>query len=513
MTLDCSPEDEQERREQQLEQGIAAGDMPSGLAVLSVQFEITFTQAQAWVSVGGHPLGDFDDAFRHFGATKTFQKGTTCFGAIPPKTFAMRFDVIGANDVLESLQDRLEIRLKRTHTHFFPNLKHFCDEQRGDWFHACFKDVAVAASFDETVRAGALSNNDANRLLDLIELTNGDLSAMALAIRRVEKRRPEASFLVPGLIPDGSPTLLLGNKKTGKSTAMLELAVAVARREKEWLGFPLNNDRRGFAVYMAGEDSEATVAERVQRMTGGETPLGLHVIPAKGNDLDATLEQLSKENVRALFIDPARKYYTGDEDGSEAVSGFFNRVEPICQQKNCALVVAHHLKRNAAPRSVADVADSVRGSGVWLDRPRVTLGMIRSGEETHVGISWSGGSPLHNFRADQMFKGVQRLRRDDATSRHIPIARAATKVAANDDITRVLAAVLRLTAAGERVTRTGASGLYERGADELKGLSRMKVRSALNVLIQDGSLRADDSNALSASDASNTTERDMAFLD
>jgi hypothetical protein len=36
------------------------------------------------------------------------------------------------------------------------------------------------------------------------------------------------------------------------------------------MGFPLNHERRGQAVYLSGEDSEAEVIERVRRMTGGE---------------------------------------------------------------------------------------------------------------------------------------------------------------------------------------------------------------------------------------------------
>jgi RecA-family ATPase len=37
-------------------------------------------------------------------------------------------------------------------------------------------------------------------------------------------------------------TLLLGNKKVGKSAIAMELAVKVAQRDSEWLGFPLNQD-------------------------------------------------------------------------------------------------------------------------------------------------------------------------------------------------------------------------------------------------------------------------------
>jgi hypothetical protein len=154
------------------------------------------------------------------------------------------------------------------------------------------------------------------------------------------------------------------------------------------MGFPLDHTRRGLVIFFAGEDPEAEVLDRVRRMTHGEdTPYGLMIVAAGSGDLDQILANLERENPRLIVIGPARKYFQGDEDGSDAVSGFFNRVEPIARKKNCAVVVAHHVKRHAEPRTVAEIADHVRGSGAWLDRPRVTMGMVRNGNETLFGIS------------------------------------------------------------------------------------------------------------------------------
>ena len=204
-----------------------------------------------------------------------------------------------------------------------------------------------------------------------------------------------------------------------------------------------------------------------------------------------------------MIVDPARKYFKGDEDGSDAVNELFNRIEPLIQAKNCAAIVAHHLKRGANPRTVAEVADYVRGSGVWLDRPRVTLGMLRSRDETLFGISGPVDAPLHNFRRDTMFTGVRRLRRDDPTSRHIPIDRpqAATKAApATDELATVMAAAKGVLGRGERITRTGAKELFNHKVPETSGLSRVKVRAAVVELTEAGQLvlAADGSLSIAA---------------
>jgi hypothetical protein len=371
-----------------------------------------------------------------------------------------------------------------------------------DFIHLKNKlSVSTFKTFDEWLRVGQLTESDLLRLHDLGELAGWNGHSMAGALLRANKSPPANTFLVSGLIPDGSPTLLLGDKKTGKSTALLELCVAVARRESSWLGFPINHDRRGFAVYVCGEDSPGEVLDRVRRMTGGETPFGLNIIPALGTDLDDILKQLDTENIRLLAIDPARKFFKGDEDSSDQVSDFFNRIESLTAKKNCATIATHHLKRESHPGTVAEVANRVRGSGVWLERPRVVLGMIRTATgETQLGISGRPDNPLHNFRRDVMFNGVRRLRRDDATSRHIAVdgtGAGGKHGLAPEEKEKAFSAVKALLMSGGRITRTGSNELYQQKLPQTKEWSRAKARLAVEELIRDGKLSLNSDGSMS----------------
>jgi hypothetical protein len=344
------------------------------------------------------------------------------------------------------------------------------------------------------------TDEDLENFSELSDACNGDVATMESAMERHDAEPPSQSFLVPGLIPRGVITLLGGNRKIGKSTVAVELAVAVARREKEWLGFPIDTSQRGFSVCCFGEDHPGEVTRRIERMTGAGTPPLLQTIPYDGREIDDILSDLGPQKVSFLSIDPARKYYRGDEDGSDAPSEFLTKLETFAQAKNCAVLLSHHLKKNVNPRTLSEVAIQLRGSSVFVDRARVTLAMLRKGNETHIGIPAPDGVPLHNFGPSTMFSGVRRLGRNEANFRHIsldaPTAASTPKAAHTPSTDSVLGAARGLIGAGERVTRTGKAGLFERKPAALAGMPRAAVRSAVDVLIGQGLLDSDDGGVL-----------------
>jgi hypothetical protein len=488
--------------------------LPSGLKVLD--FEIEFRPYSDQLGEYYDGVRSFQNVFNFLGDTTTVDccnslsifgtNGLEIYGIEKQRvrlTIVLREALLsdwfgeGGRLGLSKLPIETGCDYKIIHTRISDSLADHFEKERWWEDEGSLKKGLSHQDFDEPEEwflAGAATEADLNGLRELGEIADWSAHSMARALRRrslLTSGQP-SSFLVPGLIPDGALALLLGDKKTGKSTALLELCVAVARREASWLGFPINHDRRGFAVYVCGEDSPGEVLDRVRRMTGGETPFGLNIIPALGTDLDDILKQLDSEKIRLLAIDPARKFFTGDEDSSDQVSGFFNRIESLTAKKNCATIATHHLKRESNPGTVAEVANRVRGSGVWLERPRVVLGMIRTATgETQVGISGRPDNPLHNFRRDVMFSGVQRLRRDDATSRHIAVdgtGAGAKQALALEEREEAFSAVKALLMNGARVTRTGSNELYQQKLPQTKEWSRAKARTAVDELIRNGKL-------------------------
>ncbi|MGE0754230.1 MAG: AAA family ATPase, partial [Alphaproteobacteria bacterium] len=205
-------------------------------------------------------------------------------------------------------------------------------------------------------------------------------------------------FLVPGLIPRGSVTILAGTGGTGKSSLAHHLAIIAATNYDEgeepphWLGQRVAVEKcKGITVYFSGEDGAPILnargaildpAGRGQRIMFQRTDFG------EGVSFGQHLKRLQKiPNVPLLIIDPARKFLVGDEYDSEVVSDFFEAVEEFAIKKNAAVVLVHHLEKSAKPKATSEMLDLLRGSQVFIDRPRVVIGLFRDGPHTIMGLA------------------------------------------------------------------------------------------------------------------------------
>jgi hypothetical protein len=114
------------------------------------------------------------------------------------------------------------------------------------------------------------------------------------------------------------------------------------------------------------------------------------------------LERLRKiPDVPIMIIDPDRKYMTGDEDDSSAASDFFEAIEEFAIEKSTAVIIVHHLQKGAEPKSVHEVVDCLRGSQVFVDRPRVIIGMFRDGPYTIAGLAKNNIPPNLGMVAEE----------------------------------------------------------------------------------------------------------------
>ena len=205
-------------------------------------------------------------------------------------------------------------------------------------------------------------------------------------------------FIVPGLIPRGSVTLLAATGGTGKSSLAHQLCILASidyelgEEAPHWLGQRIAIEKcKGICVYFSGEDGPPIINARAnifdpegraKRLMFQRTDFG------DGVTFEQHIKRLHKiPSVPIMVIDPARKYLNGDEEDAGAVSEFFQAIEEFAIQKGSAVVVVHHLKKNADPKSAHEVLDMLRGSQVFIDRPRVVIGMFRDGPYTIAGLA------------------------------------------------------------------------------------------------------------------------------
>jgi AAA domain-containing protein len=165
-----------------------------------------------------------------------------------------------------------------------------------------------SGDFQHWVEGVTVQEEDFEKIALLIDVCCGDVKAVSRVLQEKSTEPTPQTWLVPGVIPHGTVTLLLGDKKHGKTAMAQQLAVAYTQREKEWLGFPLDASRGGFAVYLLGQDSPGESSKRVTMMTGGELPFLLQVRPADGTEIDDLLAQFASQKIGLLVVDPCRKY-------------------------------------------------------------------------------------------------------------------------------------------------------------------------------------------------------------
>ncbi len=223
----------------------------------------------------------------------------------------------------------------------------------------------------------------------------------------------EFDFVVKGFIPKGAIVVLAASGGTGKSSIAHELCVrmAIDYREDEqptWLGLPLNKEHcHGIPIYFSGEDGPAIINARGKLFDpeGRAKRLMFHRTDFGGEDVEFPqfIERLYKmPDVPVMVVDPARKYLTGNEDDSDVVSTFFEAIETFALEKSTTVVVVHHLQKGAYPKSIREVLDELRGSQVFIDRPRVVIGMYREGPYTTVGLAKCNIPPNLGMITDEM---------------------------------------------------------------------------------------------------------------
>jgi hypothetical protein len=205
-------------------------------------------------------------------------------------------------------------------------------------------------------------------------------------------------FIVPGLIPRGAVTLIGATGGTGKSSLAHQLCVLASidyepgEEAPRWLGQRLAIEKcKGICIYFSGEDGPPIINARAAIFDpDGRAKRLMFQRVDFGEDVSFSqhLRMLHKiPNVPIMVIDPARKYLAGDENDAGVVSDFFEAIEEFAIQKSCAVVVVHHLQKNANPKTAHEVLDLLRGSQVFIDRPRVVIGMFRDGPYTIAGLA------------------------------------------------------------------------------------------------------------------------------
>jgi hypothetical protein len=351
------------------------------------------------------------------------------------------------------------------------------DERRSGWLER------VSARPAQLTRLAELWDT-ANEYMDLFATIAPQDQGRAVA--------DKVEFLLDDLIPMGVVTLLAGASETGKTTLLTELAVSAAMSEygTAWLGRKVDPDTSsGAVIYLSAEDdSPAFMQARRVLIEPQARDLRFVGICGDHRPIEEILQSIGRyKNVSLLIVDPAREYLRGGESDSAAVSALFSALQQFARNTGCAVVLVHHLSKGATPNSLAQLRRDIRGSQVWVDRPRQILGMFRRGGSTIIGTCKNSAPPPSVGMPETVF------RRDEATLRYLPVEPQGSAAAVPADhggceVERVqdavLALVRRFNADGRLVRRTGNNGVFNTRAEEIAGITQRVIKETVDRLVR-----------------------------
>lgn len=221
----------------------------------------------------------------------------------------------------------------------------------------------------------------------------------------LEQQPKEREFAWERFAPVGKVTVLAGPGGVSKSMLMLHMLVHGALG-RDWAGFKVKGQLRG--LYASYEDDTLELHKRVhglaQALKDEDDGLGAMLYdidgalrknlflyaadedairwllmtkpdPRKGPERTARVEwlvgYLRHAGIKALVLDPVVYTHTLEENDSGEMALYMQMLTYIAKTAGCAIVVLHHMHKNAQWASLDDVNQgSMRGASAFADNSR-----------------------------------------------------------------------------------------------------------------------------------------------
>lgn len=203
---------------------------------------------------------------------------------------------------------------------------------------------------------------------------------------------PTRKWIVPGLVPAGTVTMLTGNGGEGKSLLAAQLGAAAATG-REWIG----RDVRQVRVFMIHCEDDRD--EMIRRGSGLLTPAGLDLrdldgmtmLDRDGEESSVMYEAMSHDvsgrfteffertwvtvqelGCQLLILDSLYNFFGGNENIRSQVNEFIGGLKRLAKKLECAVVLIAHPSRAGMSTGAGDA-----GSTAWHNAVRSRLYLHR----------------------------------------------------------------------------------------------------------------------------------------
>lgn len=175
------------------------------------------------------------------------------------------------------------------------------------------------------------------------------------------KEFPPQNWLIEGLVPANSLTVLSGTSGVGKTWMLLSIAHSVSTGNPFLEHF---TSTKGKVLLIEEEDSEQSVQERWKMLGYDLVDNTDFWVLARSQfeilaDLNNLQEFIQENDISLVCFDTFRDIFTGDENDSSAVSSVVKKFREI--NKHASVLITHHHRKSSA-FGTKNPAETLRGS-------------------------------------------------------------------------------------------------------------------------------------------------------
>lgn len=177
--------------------------------------------------------------------------------------------------------------------------------------------------------------------------------------------------VIEGVLKQGHKMCLTGSSKAGKTIIIMQLCVALAEGRK-WLNY--FQCKQCKVLYINLEIDAACCLDRFNRIITALEWSQHHKdnlliwnlrgkVPPPDLFVEELITRLKDTDIKVVVIDPIYKIINGDENNSEEIKRFAERIDRICEETKCSIIYNHHHTKGSQVNK--DIIDRASGSGVF----------------------------------------------------------------------------------------------------------------------------------------------------
>lgn len=228
------------------------------------------------------------------------------------------------------------------------------------------------------------------------------------------------TYLVQGLIPAGSPSMIVGPPKSKKSFITYYMAVCIAAGVSAF-GRPT---RRGRVLLISREDGRRETKRRLWQVARA-LGVDLRKLAAEGwlrvdathslfldrpEDFEALTATMREFKPAALFVDSLSRVHCADENDRSAMATVTNLWNGLCTEFDCAVCILHHVVKWGDGKTLIQ---RIRGTGDLGALVRAVIGVEKesaeiSRVETDGNLADLAGEFAVRF-TDRVVEGAKRI--------------------------------------------------------------------------------------------------------